>query len=99
MKVLHLLRTSAYNTPDLSECLATFQPNDQLVLLDDGCYNLTHVLLNEFIENNGAQCVSFIKDHATARAMETNSKSNVNAINLDTLVNLTFECDSVITWQ
>ncbi len=94
MSTLHLIRTSAYQQDDLKQCLALLQASDKIVLLDDGCYNLTHPLLNTDINHN----IYHINEHALARAMlEHNNISQ--AITLTELTQLFFTVDKVITWQ
>ncbi len=94
MSTLHLIRTSAYQKDDFKQCIALLQAGDKIVLLDDGCYNLTHPLLNANIKHN----VYHVNEHAIARAMLENNNIS-QAITLNELTQLFFTVDKVITWQ
>jgi len=94
MSILHLVRTSAYQHDDLAQCLQLFNDQiDAIVLIDDGCYNLTHSLLANIEKKN----IFAIYEHCDARAMIVSS--NQEAISLAQLTKLFFSYDSVITWQ
>lgn len=95
MSILHLVRKSAFETSDFELCINTLQAPDQLVLLDDGCYNVLHPLystVNMLINN-----VSIIQPHAQARAIAV--PTNTRLITMNELIELTFKHDSVVTWQ
>ena len=92
MSILHLVRKSAFETADFELCVNTLSSSDQLVLLDDGCYNLHHSLINSVKGN-----VKVIQSHAQARAITVNTKSQF--ITMDVLIELTFKHNSVVTWQ
>jgi tRNA 2-thiouridine synthesizing protein B len=94
MSNLHLIRTSAYQQHDLKQCLSIIKKNDALVLLDDGCYNLNHPLL-QLVEDN---IIYNVIDHSFARAV-IDKKNISKPINLSQLTNLFFAFDKVITWQ
>lgn len=98
MKTLHFQRSSAFKTNDFAQCLSTVKPNDAIVLLDDGCYCLGHMLLLNMNKSNCLIPIYYIKDHAEARAVSTGDDF-ATAIDLNTLIELTFEYDSTITWQ
>jgi len=95
MTILHLIRRSAFETNDFEQCLHILTQDDCLVLLDDGCYNLHHSLLNT------APCQTvMLNKHAQARGIKTeDSSSHVTLISMTTLVELTFTYNSVMTWQ
>ncbi len=93
MSILHLVRTSAYQSNELMQCLQVFNDDDALVLIDDGCYNIKHALLSTFNENN----LYFIHKHIQARAI--NSTLTNSAISFSELNTLIFKYHSVITWQ
>lgn len=97
MSILHLVRTSAFNTSELSQCLAILSKNDEIVLMDDGSYNANHSLLTkaENRENNAE--VYVIESHATARAISV--PSSIKLISMETLVQMTLANEKVITWQ
>jgi tRNA 2-thiouridine synthesizing protein B len=98
MKLLHLQRSSAFNTNDFQQCLSTIKPSDGLVLLDDGCYCLNHPLVLAFEKQHPAITIYYVNSHAYARAIEA-SGNNKKPIDMSKLVELTFEYDSTITWQ
>jgi tRNA 2-thiouridine synthesizing protein B len=45
MAMLHLIRNSGFNSNALTQCLEMILPQDSILLIDDGCYNLSHALL------------------------------------------------------
>ena len=95
MSILHLVRKSAFETSDFELCINTLQLADQIVLLDDGCYNIHHSLIstvNTLINN-----INVIQSHAQARAITV--PSNTQVITMNNLIELTFKHDSVVTWQ
>tara|TARA_B110000091_G_scaffold177059_1_gene192183 strand:+ start:779 stop:1054 length:276 start_codon:yes stop_codon:yes gene_type:complete len=91
MTLLHLVRKSAFETSDFQQCIDTLAFGDQVVLLDDGCYNMRHTLMNKLTE------VMVIKLHADARAIRI--KAGTLAISMEDLIELTFHHNSVVTWQ
>jgi len=91
MTLLHLVRKSAFETSDFQQCIDTLAFGDQVVLLDDGCYNIRHKLMSKLTE------VMVIKVHADARAL--NIQAGTLAISMEDLIELTFKHNSVITWQ
>jgi len=94
MSILHLMRTSAYQHDDLAQCLQVFNDqSDAIVLIDDGCYNLTHSLLATI----NHKTLFVINEHCAARAINVSSAQA--AISLAQLTELFFSYDSVITWQ
>lgn len=92
MTILHLVRRSAFETTDFEQCLAMLSKNDEVVLLDDGCYNLRHPLAASITNK-----LMVITPHAQARAIQVANKEDL--ITMTDLVNLTFKHNSVITWQ
>jgi len=98
MNTLHLQRTSIYNSNELEQCIDIIRANDALVLLDDGCYCLTHQSLEQLKIRIPTVSIYVIKEQADARAVKT-SNTWVKAISLKQLVGLTFEYNSAITWQ
>lgn len=95
MSILHLVRKSAFETSDFQLCINTLQPADQLVLLDDGCYNVLHSLYNTV--DTLINKVNIIQSHAQARAI--NFPINTQVISMNELIELTFKHSSVVTWQ
>jgi tRNA 2-thiouridine synthesizing protein B len=97
MSTLHIVRQSAFNTSDYSECSKVIKSHDAIVFCDDGCYNLSHSITNLLLDEKTLLSFKVIKLHARARAIKI--PSTVEAINMGTLVDLTFQHDKVITWQ
>ena len=91
MSILHLVRTSAYQQDDLAQCLQVYCTGDTIILIDEGCYNLTHSLLAD-----ASYTILAISEHCHARAV-TCSKQHQLA--LAELTALFFSHNSVITWQ
>jgi len=97
MATLHIVRQSAFNTNDFSQCLQVLGNEDVIVFIDDGCYNLQHNLINS-IDSNINIKLKVIEQHANARAITINEEI-FTKITMNDLVSLTFENDRVITWQ
>jgi tRNA 2-thiouridine synthesizing protein B len=71
---------------------------DSIVLMDDGCYNLKHSLMDSLIKRaNSTISINVIANHAQARAIET--LTMVKNIKMNDVVELTFNHQKVITWQ
>lgn len=98
MNILHIQRSSAFFKTDFQQCIASFKPNDALVLMDDGCYNVNHPLFTAFKTLHPSAKVFYIQTHANARAINFTSHKTY-AITTAQLVALTFKFDSIITWQ
>ncbi len=98
MSTLHLVRQSAFVTSDLAQCLSMVNKNDTIILMDDGCYNISHTLLRNFL-NSSDSCIdiNIINTHAKARAIKAIEK--INRIEIVDIVKLTFIHTKVITWQ
>lgn len=96
MATLHIVRQSAFNTNDFAQCINVLCFGDVIALLDDGCYNLQHTLINN-IQNKNIQ-ISILEEHAQARAVNID-ESRFSKISMDDLVSMTFSNDRVITWQ
>ena len=97
MSVLHLLRSSAFEKNDFKQCLKNLNPDDNLVLMDDGCYNLHHPLINEARAILAQAHIHMVKTHAQARAV--NVVQDITLITLDDIISLTLSNDTVVTWQ
>ena len=93
MTILHILRTSAFTTNQLTNCLTSMSEGDDLVLMDDGCYSLPHPSLNKLNRS-----FYIIEEHAIARAVNIDS-DKIKAITLSEFLALTFNHKSTITWQ
>ncbi|MDP7591249.1 MAG: sulfurtransferase complex subunit TusB [Litorilituus sp.] len=96
MTTLHLVRQSAFNTNDFAQCIEIINDNDAIVLLDDGCYNLHHPLINNVINQNVP--INVLAQHAVARAISID-ESLFLQVSMNDLVSLTCNHDRVITWQ
>lgn len=97
MSTLHIIRQSAFNTCDLAQCLDLISDKDALVLMDDGCYNLNHALLQPLIQPNQDININVVESHAAARAIQISQ--DISPITMTDVVNLTFAHNKVITWQ
>lgn len=98
MTILHLQRTSAYNTHDFEQCVLAINAGDTLILIDDGCYNVTHKAFLAFKTEKPNIDVYHVNEHAHARAIAVNEAQS-KPITMAQLVELTFKHDSTITWQ
>ena len=98
MSTLHLVRQSAFASNDFAQCLSVLNHQDSVVLMDDGCYNLKHTLMDSLIKRvDGTVNINVVASHAQARAIEI--ITTVNAIEMSDVVELTFNHNKVITWQ
>ncbi len=98
MSTLHLVRQSAFATNDFAQCLSVLEHQDGIILMDDGCYNLKHALMDSLIKRvDGTINIYVMTSHAKARAIET--IATVKHIQMNDVVELTFNHNKVITWQ
>ena len=98
MNTLHLVRQSAFSTNDFAQCLSVVDHQDTIVLMDDGCYNLKHSLMDNLIKRiDDTIIICVVTSHAQARAVE--SIIAVSNIKMADVVELTFTHKKVITWQ
>lgn len=97
MTTLHIVRQSAFNSDDFSQCLQVINDNDVIALIDDGCYNLKHQIINNIDRNKNIQ-FKIVEQHANARSITINEDVAAK-ITMNDLVLLSFENDRVITWQ
>ncbi len=98
MSTLHLVRQSAFASNDFAQCLSVLDHQDSIVLMDDGCYNLKHTLMDSLIKRiDGTININVIASHAQARAIEPTTE--VKRIEMSDVVQLTFNHEKVITWQ
>ncbi|AOW75562.1 hypothetical protein A3Q34_00890 [Colwellia sp. PAMC 20917] len=98
MSMLHLVRTSAFQTSDFEQCLDVIQVNDTIVLLDDGCYNLSHDLWQQALSKIALPALYIVEAHAQARAI-TIDKEKINTLSLDALMTLICATEKSVTWQ
>jgi len=96
MAILHLVRGSAFNDQNLSQCLSLANKEDAIIFIDDGVYNLAHSLLSK----NENQHFSFfvIEHHFVARGLK-NQSNNIKSITMNELVALALTYKQTITWQ
>jgi len=102
MSILHLVRSSAFAHDDLQQCIKNIESEDNIVLLDDGCYNLKHPLMTELIAKHPKVDLYIIKEHAKARAINIDDvllNEAFDSITMTDLISLTFSNNSVVTWQ
>jgi len=98
MSTLHLVRQSAFATNDFAQCLSVVDHQDSIVLMDDGCYNLKHSLMDSLIKRvEGTLGIHVITSHAQARALDITAE--IQHIEMSDVVELTFNHTKVITWQ
>jgi len=98
MATLHLVRQSAFATNDFAQCLSVLDRQDSIILMDDGCYNLKHALMDSLIKRvDGTVNIHVMTSHAKARAIET--ITTIKHIEMKDVVELTFNHSKVITWQ
>lgn len=93
MSILHIVRSSAFKTNQLQQCLLLLGNDDRVFLIDDGIYNVSHDLLQE-VKNP----IFVLETHLTARNIPLTNKHHSVASYTD-LVNETENAESVITWQ
>jgi len=102
MTILHLIRSSAFSSNDFEQCIINIEQNDDIVLLDDGCYNLKHPLMAQLLVQQPTIKIYVINNHVQARALNTDklmSNERFKSITMSELVPLTFSNNSVVTWQ
>ncbi len=97
MAKLHLVRQSAFSTTDFFQCTLTAHNSDTIVLIDDGCYNANHPLLEDIATSKPEIKIYALDKHIIARAIKL--PEQIQAIEMKTLIELTFKLDTVITWQ
>jgi tRNA 2-thiouridine synthesizing protein B len=98
MSMLHLVRSSAFQSNDFEQCLNVIQASDTIVLLDDGCYNLNHHLWQQALSKVALPALYIIEAHAQARAINIDN-DKVNLLSLDALMTLICETEKSVTWQ
>lgn len=98
MAMLHIIRSSGYNNNALEQCLDMLLPNDSILLMDDGCYNVNHKMLLKAQSASPALSIYFLEQHANARAQK-NIDNNFTPTTLTNVVTLLFQHDNSITWS
>lgn len=96
--MLHIIRNSAYSSNTLTQCIDMILPHDCIILMDDGCYNLSHTLLLNAVSKKQEITIYYISLHADARAQITNNNA-FKPINLSEVVTLLFKHDNCVTWS
>jgi len=77
-------------------------PQDAILLIDDGCYNLHHPALLETLAKQQALSAYFVHQHANARAQsiaQSAGQSAFSAIELNDVLGLIFKHDNSVTWS
>lgn len=97
MSSLHLIRASAFSSGVLANALPVIKANDQVVLFDDGVYNLNHPALNKLLALIGNEKLFVIEHHYLARGLVT--ETTANFITMAEFVSLTEATNQIITWQ
>ncbi|UUO22276.1 sulfurtransferase complex subunit TusB [Colwellia sp. M166] len=98
MAMLHIIRNSGFTNNTLSQCLNMSLPQDAILLMDDGCYNLQHPLLLEALTKQAEITVYYVSLHASARA-QNSEQALFTAISFDDVLKLIFTFDNSITWS
>lgn len=98
MAMLHIIRSSGFSSNILTHCLTMAQPQDSILLMDDGCYNLNHPLLLAAAVKQPELKVYFIKLHADARA-QSSDKHTFTPSTLAQMLELIFNHDNSMTWS
>ena len=98
MAMLHIIRCSGFSSNALSQCLDITLPNDSILLMDDGCYNLHHPLLIAAKVERPELKIFFIDVHANARALSNNSHGFIPST-LAEMLKLIFNHNNSITWS
>lgn len=96
MTTLHILRTSGFSSPDLLDCINTISGSDDLVLIDDGCYNINHSSIAQ-AQAILKHSIKVVEKHANARGVLLNS--HFKAIAMQDLIDLSFTHNNSVTWQ
>jgi tRNA 2-thiouridine synthesizing protein B len=92
---LHLIRQSPFINRDIELCCHNLLPGDSIVLIDDGCYTLTHPVFDEF--QRICQHIYVVEQHVLARGLSIPKQAQ--SINLAKLNQLFFQYDNSVTWQ
>jgi len=98
MAILHIIRNSAFSSNSLTLCLDMVLPQDSILLMDDGCYNLSHTLLLNAAKEQNNITVYFISLHADARAQKSTHSAFISTTLTEVLA-LLFKHDNSITWS
>lgn len=98
MAMLHIIRSSGFSSNALTQCLSMSLPQDSILLMDDGCYNLNHPLLLAAITKQPTLKVHFMGLHANARAQSSANNSFISST-LNEVLELLFNHDNSITWS
>ena len=98
MATLHIIRSSGYSSNALVQCLSMLLPQDNILLMDDGCYNLSHALLLKALKDDAELTAYVVSEHASARA-QSSSHSDFILTTLTEVVTLLFKHDNSITWS
>lgn len=94
MAMLHIVRSSAFSHDVLQNCFNTYLPQDSILLLDDGCYNVNHPLLADKAFNQSR--IYVVQPHMDARAM---THQHYIELTMTDVVALIFKHENSITWS
>lgn len=94
MAMLHLVRASAFSGDVLQNCFNTYMPQDSILLMDDGCYNVNHPLLTDKTFNQHR--IYVVQPHMQARAMK---HEHYTELSMADVVALIFKHENSITWS
>ena len=91
MSTLHIVNKTGQ---PLSLCLRSTGPNDAIIFIEDGVYNLPEILLKSIHIN---QPVFALKDDCSARGLDIGD-SSVDCISMDQFVALTEKHTKTLSW-
>lgn len=91
---LHMIRLSPFKE-SLSHISTLITENDAIVLIDDGCYCLSHPSLNDL--QTKSTNIFIVEEHARARTIAITN--NMTVIQSSELPSLSIQYKNVVTWQ
>jgi len=88
---LHLIQRSPFTNTVLKDCLNIADPQDSILLMEDGVYGLQHPLMQQ------TQLTAYaLQEDISARGL--NSKKSIKEIDYCEFVNLCSQHKHVISW-
>ncbi len=88
---LHLIQRSPFTNTVLKDCLNIADPQDSILLMEDGVYGLQHPLMQQ------TQLTAYaLQEDISARGL--NSKNSIKEIDYCEFVNLCSQHQHVISW-
>ena len=88
---LHLIQRSPFSNSALKDCLNIFDPQDNILLMEDGVYGLQHPLLQQT-----QLTVYALQEDISARGLD--SKDTIKEIDYCEFANLCSQHKHVISW-